>query len=92
MGFEKYEAYVRRARSSLVYDPGWSRDNLTGSWRTMRPVFDRELCTECKLCWFYCPESCIAPDTFLIDYDYCKGCGICAEECAPGALRMERQP
>ena len=36
MGMEKYEAYVWRAKSTLTYDPGWSRDNKTGAWRAVR--------------------------------------------------------
>ena len=31
MGMEKYEAFVRRARSTLIYDPGWSKDNKNGA-------------------------------------------------------------
>ena len=26
-----------------------------------------------------------------IDYDFCKGCGICLKECRPGAIRMEAE-
>jgi len=26
---------------------------------------------------------------YEIDYDFCKGCGICAEECPCGAITME---
>ena len=26
-----------------------------------------------------------------IDLTYCKGCGICAEECPAGAIGMERE-
>jgi pyruvate ferredoxin oxidoreductase delta subunit len=26
-----------------------------------------------------------------IDLEYCKGCGICAEECPPNAIRMVRE-
>ncbi len=29
---------------------------------------------------------------YEIDYDYCKGCGICGEECPCGAIRMEPEP
>ncbi len=91
MGMEKYELFVRKAQSTLVYEPGWSADNHTGSWRAMRPVLDPETCNGCKLCWLYCPDGCIAPDTFDIDYDYCKGCGVCATECRVGAIEMVRE-
>jgi pyruvate ferredoxin oxidoreductase delta subunit len=66
----------------------------TGSWRTLRPVFDKEKCTKCLLCWVYCPEATInrdANDCPVIDYDYCKGCGICAHECPTKALTMKRE-
>ncbi len=91
MGMEKYEKFVRRAKSTLTYDPGWSCDNLTGGWRTLRPKLDSELCINCDLCWLFCPEGCIDRDGYEINFDYCKGCGICAEECRPGAIVMERE-
>jgi len=91
VGMEKYELFVRRAKSTLTYDPGWAADNLTGGWRTERPVFEGPACTSCDLCWLFCPEGCIERGTYAIDYTYCKGCGICAAECRPGAIKMERE-
>ena len=91
MGNEKYEKYVREATSTLTYPPGWSRDNLTGSWRDQRPVKDAALCNACDVCWLYCPEGCIERGTIEIDYAYCKGCGICAEECKRKAIAMKRE-
>ncbi|MFQ5845859.1 MAG: 4Fe-4S binding protein, partial [Planctomycetota bacterium] len=41
--------------------------------------------------WLYCPEGCITRGTYEIDAAYCKGCGICAEECRRGAIRMVRE-
>ncbi len=91
MGMEKYECFVRRAANTLTYDPGWSCDNCTGSWRTTRPVLNAELCNECGLCWLFCPDGCFDRETFAINYVYCKGCGICAVECPRNAIEMERE-
>ena len=66
----------------------------TGSWRTFRPIIDPTKCTRCLLCWIFCAEGCIErreDDIPAINYDYCKGCGICANECRLGAIRMERE-
>lgn len=65
----------------------------TGSWRVFRPEIHVRSCTYCLLCWLYCPEGCIKQrdGTLLIDYDYCKGCGICAKECKVGSITMVRE-
>jgi pyruvate ferredoxin oxidoreductase delta subunit len=66
----------------------------TGFWRTFRPIINKEKCTKCLLCWIYCPDGTIKRlenDTLEIDYEYCKGCGICAHECRLGAIVMERE-
>ncbi|SHE31506.1 pyruvate ferredoxin oxidoreductase delta subunit [Desulfacinum infernum DSM 9756] len=68
----------------------------TGDWRSERPVIDPEKCTptrnkrpSCFLCWLYCPEGVVSRAIPVeIDYEYCKGCGICAEECPTKAIRM----
>lgn len=69
-------------------------ENKTGSWRTFRPVLDKTKCIKCWNCWIFCPDGVIeeAPDgTFDINYEYCKGCGICSNECPVGAIRMVRE-
>jgi 2-oxoacid:acceptor oxidoreductase gamma subunit (pyruvate/2-ketoisovalerate family)/2-oxoacid:acceptor oxidoreductase delta subunit (pyruvate/2-ketoisovalerate family) len=72
--------------------PGSFVENKTGSWRTFKPIIDKEKCIECLFCWFYCPEGCISRTSngLKIDYDYCKGCGICANECPANAIEMVR--
>jgi len=50
-------------------------------------------CTECGNCYIFCPECAIKSDPggygYIADMEYCKGCGICVNECPRGAMRME---
>ncbi len=51
-------------------------------------------CFECDNCYGVCPDNAIkkAKDGSLtIDYEYCKGCGLCAAECPCGAIEMEHE-
>lgn len=63
----------------------------TGEWRVFRPIKDDEKCNNCLICWIYCPEACIEKEGQVIDYRYCKGCGICAEECPTEAIVMVKE-
>jgi len=49
-------------------------------------------CFECDNCYAVCPDNAITKlgrgNRFAIDYDYCKGCGLCVEECPCGAMKM----
>ena len=48
-------------------------------------------CTQCDTCLVYCPEGIIRRETehgYEVDYSYCKGCGLCVEECPREAMRM----
>jgi pyruvate ferredoxin oxidoreductase delta subunit len=41
-------------------------------------------------CWVYCPDGIVRlkDEKIEIDLKYCKGCGICAEECPRKAIEM----
>ncbi len=69
--------------------PGSSIQNRTGSWREFKPILDAKKCTKCMLCYVSCPDGTINPETFGIDYEHCKGCGICARVCPVKAIIME---
>jgi len=53
-------------------------------------------CFECDNCFGMCPDNAVmklGPGLrYSFDYDYCKGCGICAAECPCGAIVMEPEP
>ena len=49
-------------------------------------------CESCDLCRLFCPDLCITrnekTDAIEIDYDFCKGCGICVAVCPKEAIKM----
>ena len=78
--------------------PSFGEAGKTGDWRTSSncPQIDNKKCTAarlnkhvCFLCWLYCPEAAIEKTVPpKINLDYCKGCGVCAEECPAKAISM----
>lgn len=50
-------------------------------------------CFECDNCYGVCPDNAVIKlgpgNRYHIDYDYCKGCGMCAAECPCGAITMQ---
>lgn len=50
-------------------------------------------CFECDNCYGVCPDNAVIKlepgQRYAFDLDYCKGCGICVEECPCGAIVME---
>ena len=91
MGLERYSEFIKSSKGALVFVPGWSEENLTGSWRIHKPIVNPEKCTKCNICWLYCPDGVITKDKIEINYNYCKGCGICAEECPVDAIIMSKE-
>jgi 2-oxoacid:acceptor oxidoreductase delta subunit (pyruvate/2-ketoisovalerate family) len=60
-------------------------------------------CNQCDTCWLFCPDVSIrrvgpvqltlgwGAQAYEVDYDYCKGCGVCAEECPREAIAIEEE-
>jgi NADPH-dependent glutamate synthase beta subunit-like oxidoreductase len=51
-------------------------------------------CFSCDNCYSVCPDNAVLKvgrpgELYVIDLDYCKGCGLCAAECPSGAIQMD---
>jgi len=57
--------------------------------------FNCGVCNMCDNCLIFCPDLAISrledDHRYQINYDYCKGCGICAEECPRNVISMVRE-
>ena len=90
MGTRKCETPIAMSRPSV------GEAGNTGDWRNSRPVMDSAKClaakagkVTCQICWVYCPDACITQGAGPVtDLSYCKGCGICAQECPADAIAM----
>ena len=75
----------------LILEAGNAEKYLTGDWRTFRPLVDKEKCTNCLLCWIYCPDASVIVEEEQMKgfhYEHCKGCGICKSVCPFKAIKM----
>lgn len=78
-------------RIAVILDPGTARNYHTGSWRSKRPVVDKEKCINCLICWIYCPDNSVLVENGEMKgfrLTHCKGCGICARQCPRKCITM----
>ena len=76
---------------------GWAETNLglsaEAALAEAARCFECGVCNMCELCLIFCPDVAIQRQAqgFSLSYKYCKGCGICVEECPRGAMSMTRE-
>ncbi|MBI2267181.1 MAG: FAD-dependent oxidoreductase [Armatimonadetes bacterium] len=61
--------------------------------REAKRCFSCGVCTHCDNCMIFCPDSAVSSNGtgYSIDYEHCKGCGVCVQECPRNAMAMERE-
>lgn len=69
---------------------GYNEEEVLGE---VERCFSCGLCTACDNCWLMCPDVAVSRESggYTIDYEYCKGCGICVKECPTSAIVMEAE-
>ena len=78
----------------VVKDAGSASAYKTGDWRSMRPVVEKDHCIRCGVCYIFCPDMAVYKTEegyFEADLYYCKGCGICAQECITRCITMVQE-
>ena len=63
-------------------------------WRNSKPVWDKEKCVKCGICYLFCPDGAVRLDEegyYQVDLDYCKGCGLCIRQCPTMCISMEEE-
>jgi NADPH-dependent glutamate synthase beta subunit-like oxidoreductase len=75
-------------------------DEVTGGLDASSALFEARRCMSCgncfgcDNCYGACPDNAVIKvdaGHYVIDYDYCKGCGICAAECPCGSIAMVQE-
>lgn len=96
--YPKLQPYRRPTHiNQFPTGPGFTAGHLVdknAGWRTFKPVIDKDKCISCLRCYIVCPDGTIhksADGKVEIDYDYCKGCGVCAYECKIKAITMVKE-
>ncbi len=75
-----------------------SFDEVVGDFDEGNALFEARRCLscgncfECDNCYGVCPDNSVIKlgpgQRFRFNYDFCKGCGLCAAECPCGAIEM----
>ncbi len=75
----------------VLLEEGKAEPFEPGQKPTLVPVWDKNMCVRCGLCYLFCPDAAIKRGEdgyFEANLNYCKGCSICHKECWFGAISM----
>ena len=89
---ETVQATLDTVRRQTTFDEVVSGLDETNALFEARRCLSCGNCFECDNCYGVCPDNAVVKlgpgNRFRFNYDYCKGCGMCAAECPCGAIQM----
>jgi Pyruvate/2-oxoacid:ferredoxin oxidoreductase delta subunit len=89
---------LERARRASTFD------EVVGGLDESTALFEARRCLSCGSCFAcdncygVCPDNAVlklepgGAYAYAFDLDYCKGCGLCMQECPSGAIEMRPEP
>jgi formate dehydrogenase beta subunit len=97
-----FEHHPRPAAPELAVDQRTAEAEVTGSLDRSVTTGEAQRCLSCgncmscDNCWTLCPDVAVLKTRagndmdsgYRFDYDYCKGCGLCAHECPTAYIVM----
>jgi NADPH-dependent glutamate synthase beta subunit-like oxidoreductase len=99
-----FSYFTIKERSERRRIPKEARTNFQEIYSNLTPdqaldeaqrCFSCGMCYFCDNCYLLCPEGSVSKQEEgtlnMIGYDYCKGCGICENECPVGVIEMEKE-
>ncbi len=96
--------YFKKVKQTRV--PRLGVEEAKGSFKEIRTGYTREMlsgesercfscgvCNYCDNCWVFCPDVAIhrREEEYEFDYDYCKGCLVCVQECPRNAISTREE-
>lgn len=89
------QPYLNMTRRQSTFEEVIGGLDTTTAMLEARRCLSCGTCFECDNCYGICPDNAIIKlgpgKQYEINYDYCKGCGLCAEECPCGAIDMIKE-
>ena len=84
---------ARRLASFDEINLGFDREQ---AMHAAERCFHCGVCTMCDNCYMFCPDVAVTHKTdggygYDINFDYCKGCGVCVKECPRSAMILEEE-
>jgi 2-oxoacid:acceptor oxidoreductase delta subunit (pyruvate/2-ketoisovalerate family) len=83
---------LEMARRRTTFEEVTKGLNETNALYEARRCLSCGNCFECDNCYGVCPDNAVIKlgpgNRFKFNYDFCKGCGVCEQECPCGAIAM----